>query len=134
MEPPRHIRNGAAREFVLNRTNEPFTATQNIPNLATWQPGNPLNPRLNPARRPLLGSAQLQCPFTAALNSRQRKRKAWMCQRKVFIHHRCGHKITELIEQCETFECPGITHKPVISNRYTCIVRTLPTFASSSYN
>ncbi|GKT41400.1 uncharacterized protein ColSpa_01581 [Colletotrichum spaethianum] len=47
-----------------------------------------------------------------------------MCQRKVFIHHRCGHKITELVEQCDNFECSGITQNPVISNRYTCIVRS----------
>ena len=45
-----------------------------------------------------------------------------MCYRKIFIHHRCGHKITELLEQCGNVECRTITEQPVITNKYTCIV------------
>ncbi|KAK1515548.1 hypothetical protein CPAR01_16669 [Colletotrichum paranaense] len=88
------------------------------------QPGNPPQP---PAQ-PCPSSTSRLCATAVSLHRRAQfpttERKAWMCQRKVFIHHRCGHKITELLEQCETFECPGIMQKPVISNRYTCIVRT----------
>ncbi|KAF3810441.1 hypothetical protein GCG54_00013679 [Colletotrichum gloeosporioides] len=48
-----------------------------------------------------------------------------MCLRKVFIHHRCGHKITELLEPCDGIDgCPGVVTKPVITNHYTCIIRS----------
>lgn len=59
--------------------------------------------------------AQPPCPALAAL----------MCLRKVFIHHRCGHKITELLEPCDGIDgCPGVVNKPVITNQYTCIIRS----------
>ncbi|KAK3376895.1 hypothetical protein B0T24DRAFT_677754 [Lasiosphaeria ovina] len=43
-----------------------------------------------------------------------------MCQRKIFIHHRCGHKITELVEQCGSVECRTVTDVGVITNKYPC--------------
>lgn len=45
-----------------------------------------------------------------------------MCSRKLFIHHRCGHKITELTEPCGNVECRAVREKPIISNKYTCII------------
>ncbi|KAK3346590.1 hypothetical protein B0T25DRAFT_571719 [Lasiosphaeria hispida] len=45
-----------------------------------------------------------------------------MCYRKLFIHHRCGHKITELTETCGDVECRTVLDTPVISNKYTCII------------
>jgi len=45
-----------------------------------------------------------------------------MCYRKLFIHHRCGHKITELTEPCGDVECRTVYDQPVISNKYTCVV------------
>jgi hypothetical protein len=45
-----------------------------------------------------------------------------MCSRKIFIHHRCGHRITELTEQCENVECHKVSDVPVISNKYTCVM------------
>ena len=48
------------------------------------------------------------------------KRK--MCYRKVFIHHRCGHRITQLVEGCGNVECRAVSDRPVITNKYTCVV------------
>ena len=45
-----------------------------------------------------------------------------MCVRKIFIAHRCGHRVTELVEPCETFECGTVVDTPVISNKYTCVL------------
>ena len=45
-----------------------------------------------------------------------------MCYRKIFIHHRCGHKITELTESCGDVECRVVFDVPVISNKYTCVI------------
>ncbi|KAK0712857.1 hypothetical protein B0T26DRAFT_753037 [Lasiosphaeria miniovina] len=45
-----------------------------------------------------------------------------MCQRKIFIHHRCSHKITELVEQCGSVECRTVTDVGVITNKYPCAV------------
>lgn len=48
---------------------------------------------------------------------------ACMCLRKIFIHHRCGHKITELMEPCDGIGCAGVAQRPIITNQYTCVVR-----------
>ncbi|KAK3937207.1 hypothetical protein QBC46DRAFT_268003 [Diplogelasinospora grovesii] len=45
-----------------------------------------------------------------------------MCSRKIFIHHRCGHKITELREACGDVECRTTQDVSVISNKYCCVV------------
>ncbi|KAK3319727.1 hypothetical protein B0T19DRAFT_445530 [Cercophora scortea] len=42
-----------------------------------------------------------------------------MCSRKVFIHHRCGHRITELTEFCGNVECRFVMDEQVVSNKYT---------------
>jgi hypothetical protein len=47
-----------------------------------------------------------------------------MCVRKVFYHHRCAHKITELVVSCGDVECKSVVDKPVITNKYTCITQT----------
>jgi len=47
-----------------------------------------------------------------------------MCFRKIFIHHRCGHKITELTEHCGNVECKVVSDRPVVTNKYTCIVQS----------
>ncbi len=44
-----------------------------------------------------------------------------MCTRKVFIHHRCGHRITELLEECDNVECKTVYDLAVVTNKYTCI-------------
>lgn len=50
------------------------------------------------------------------------KRQAKMCYRKLFIHHRCGHKITELVEACGNVECRTVYDTTIISNKYTCVI------------
>lgn len=45
-----------------------------------------------------------------------------MCYRKLFIHHRCGHKITEVTEPCGNVECRTVFDTPIISNKYTCVI------------
>jgi len=47
-----------------------------------------------------------------------------MCTRKVFYHHRCGHRITELTEACGDVECKSVYDDSVITNKYTCIYST----------
>lgn len=49
---------------------------------------------------------------------------AAMCTRKVFYHHRCGHRITELTEACGDVECKSVYDDSVITNKYTCIYST----------
>lgn len=44
-----------------------------------------------------------------------------MCVRKIYIHHRCGHKITELLDRCGNVECKKVKDKPVVTNKYTCV-------------
>ncbi|KAK4236664.1 hypothetical protein C8A03DRAFT_16711 [Achaetomium macrosporum] len=51
-----------------------------------------------------------------------------MCFRKFIIHHRCGHHITTLVEDCENIDCRSLKDKPVISNRYPCVVLGCPLY------
>jgi len=44
-----------------------------------------------------------------------------MCVRKIFIHHRCGHRITELLQICSNVECKRTKKEEVITNKYACI-------------
>ncbi|KAB5550016.1 hypothetical protein GE09DRAFT_1128676 [Coniochaeta sp. 2T2.1] len=46
-----------------------------------------------------------------------------MCVRKIFIHHMCAHRITELIEACGEPECATVVDNKVVTNKYPCIVR-----------
>lgn len=81
-----------------------------------------------------------------------------MCYRKRFIHHRCGHEVTTLIEGCgkslhtplmvgtdvlrrrviELINTPTVTDnvefrsmedRQIIANRYPCIVPTCPFYS-----
>jgi hypothetical protein len=44
-----------------------------------------------------------------------------MCVRKIFIHHRCGHRITELLQPCGNVECKKTRKEEVVTNKYACI-------------
>jgi hypothetical protein len=44
-----------------------------------------------------------------------------MCVRKIFIHHRCGHKITELAEACGEDGCRAVHAASVVTNKYPCV-------------
>ncbi len=43
-----------------------------------------------------------------------------MCVRKIFIHHRCGHPITELKEACGEAGCAP-RDVTVVTNKYPCV-------------
>lgn len=43
-----------------------------------------------------------------------------MCLRKIFIHHMCGHKITELTEACGELGCT-VNDVSVVTNKYPCV-------------
>lgn len=43
-----------------------------------------------------------------------------MCLRKIFIHHMCGHKITELTEACGELGCT-VSDVSVVTNKYPCV-------------
>lgn len=52
-----------------------------------------------------------------------------MCTRKkIIIHHRCGHKVTELLqhESCANESCKVVRVEEVASNQYPCVNHTCP--------
>lgn len=52
-----------------------------------------------------------------------------MCiRRKIIIHHKCAHKVTELLqsEPCHDDDCTAIRAAEVVSNKYPCVVRGCP--------
>lgn len=52
-----------------------------------------------------------------------------MCiRKKIIIHHRCGHKVTELLlaAPCEDDDCRAIRAEEVVSNQYPCVVHNCP--------
>ncbi|KAK4177780.1 hypothetical protein QBC36DRAFT_184178 [Triangularia setosa] len=50
-----------------------------------------------------------------------------MCILKIIIHHRCGHRVTSLLENCENVECRGVKgNKEVVSDKYPCAVGGCP--------
>ncbi|KXX76159.1 hypothetical protein MMYC01_207362 [Madurella mycetomatis] len=50
-----------------------------------------------------------------------------MCCRKVYIHHRCGHPVTSLVEGCDGgMECPGVADVHTVTNKYPCVLPGCP--------
>lgn len=52
-----------------------------------------------------------------------------MCtHKKVIIHHRCGHRVTELLqhESCAVENCKAVRVEEVASNQYPCVFPACP--------
>lgn len=45
-----------------------------------------------------------------------------MCRHKIFIHHKCGHRITELTITCRNADCTSVIQDNVTTNKYGCIL------------
>lgn len=49
-----------------------------------------------------------------------------MCIRKIFHHHLCQHRITQLFQPCGNVECRTVVNEVAYTDKYPCIVQGCP--------